>query len=64
MTKTKWTPEKERALRAAIVFCNYLGGCKLRWIDGRSGPHWEIRSYRLRPLVNACAALSKRRRKQ
>ena len=57
---TKRQAEKA-VIDRATTFCNYLGGCKMVWIDGKVGPHWEVRTHRLRPLLNACASLAKLR---
>ena len=48
-----------RVVRAARVLSDYLHGSKTYWLD--TGLRYVVPPYRVRALMNACAALTRAR---
>ena len=55
------TKEERKVIRRATVFANYLSSTKAHWLH-KGGLQYLIPTYRSRPLLNAVAALSARKR--
>lgn len=56
------TAAERRVVRAADVLALFLIGLKIQWTGVHGGPHYFVPPHRVRPLVNACAALERQRK--